>query len=133
MDTDEQHIRELIAAWIEASRQGDLQRVLSLMSEDAVFLVAGQSPMRGKAGFEAAFRAMPTGMKFEAKSEIQEIRVAGDIAWCWTHLSVTMMPPGKEPVRRSGNTLSVLQKQTDGRWLLIRDANLLASTPSVGR
>jgi len=29
-------------------------------------------------------------------------------------------------LRRSGHTLSILRKEKDGRWVLMRDANLLA-------
>jgi len=37
-----------------------------------------------------------------------------------------MTPPnGTEPVRRAGHTLTILKKQ-DGRWVIARDANLLA-------
>jgi hypothetical protein len=38
-----------------------------------------------------------------------------------------MMPPGVNSVERSGYTLTILQKQPDGRWLLARDANLLTA------
>ncbi|HXF53352.1 MAG TPA: hypothetical protein VNK52_04440 [Hyphomicrobiaceae bacterium] len=31
-----------------------------------------------------------------------------------------------EPVRRAGYTLTILRKERDGRWRLVRDANLLA-------
>jgi hypothetical protein len=43
----------------------------------------------------------------------------------WTKLSMVMTPPGGLPTERAGHTLSVL-KRVDGRWLLARDANLLA-------
>lgn len=125
MQTDEQQIRELIATWMAATQANDTPRVLALMSEDVVFLTPGRPPMRGRRGFEAALKSMPAGLRFEGKSEVEEIRVYGDFAWCWTRLSVTTSIPGSQPTRRSGNTLSVLQKQADGRWLLVRDANLL--------
>ena len=35
------------------------------------------------------------------------------------------MPPGGEPVRRAGYTLTLLHKEADGQWRLARDANLL--------
>jgi ketosteroid isomerase-like protein len=31
----------------------------------------------------------------------------------------------EDATRRSGRTLSILEKQPDGLWLLIRDANML--------
>jgi ketosteroid isomerase-like protein len=33
--------------------------------------------------------------------------------------------PGRDPVRRSGYTLTIMRKEADGTWRLARDANLL--------
>ena len=79
MQNDEQEIRELVSTWMTASKAGDIDTVLSLMSEDAIFLVAGQPVMR-KADFAAAARAQsaPNAPKFDGSSEIQEIRVLGE-------------------------------------------------------
>ena len=65
----------------------------------------------------------------QAKSEIKEIRVAGDHAYVWSHLSVVVTPPGGgAPTTRAGHTLSVFRRE-DGKWLLARDANLLTPQP----
>jgi uncharacterized protein (TIGR02246 family) len=124
--TDEQQIRDLVATWMSASRAGDTDSVLSLMTDDVVFLVAGQPPMR-KADFAAAARAQagtdaPT---IDGESDIEEIVVVGDVAYLRARLTVTVTPPqGGKPMRRAGYTLTVLRRQ-NGRWLLARDANLL--------
>ena len=49
MSDDEKAIRTLIDTWLTASQAGDLQTVLGLMSDDVVFLVAGQQPFEAKA------------------------------------------------------------------------------------
>src|SRR5438105_4077320 len=54
MQNDEQEIRQLVAAWIAATKAGDSETVLSLMAEDVVFLLPGQPPMIGRAAFAAA-------------------------------------------------------------------------------
>jgi uncharacterized protein (TIGR02246 family) len=129
MSPDEQAIRELIKTWLAASAAGDTGRVLDLMADDVVFLTPGQQPMQGKAAFAASQEALK-GLALEAQSEVQEIRVIGDLAWCWTRLAVTVTPPGASPVRRAGHTLSILQKQASGAWEILRDANMLAAAPS---
>jgi len=126
MSEDERAIRTLIANWLAATRAGDLPRVLSLMAEDVLFLVPGQPPF-GKAEF-AATSARMKDVRIDGKSDIQEVVVQGDWAWCRTQLTVTASPPGGPPVRRSGQTLSILRKESDGGWLLVRDANLLATS-----
>ena len=125
MSNDETAIRELIASWLRASKSGDTETVLSLMAEDVVFLQPGQPPMRGRSGFAAAHEAMG-GIDIDASSEIQEIRISGDWAYCWNRLSVVVTPRnGGTPVKRAGDVLSVLEKQA-GRWVIVRDANMLS-------
>jgi uncharacterized protein (TIGR02246 family) len=124
MENDEQAIRQLVTTWLDASKAGDTEGVLSLMTDDAVFLVAGQQPMRGKGAFAASQSALKTA-KIDATSEIQEIKVMGDWAYMWTELSVVLtLPNGAAPTRRAGNTLSILRRQANS-WLIARDANML--------
>ena len=123
MSEDERAIRDLIGTWIAASRDGDLNTVLGLMSDDVIFMVPGKS--FGKAEFKAAFDGVK-GMNFDAVSEVLEVQVIGNHAWCRTHLAVTVTPPNGNTKRRSGNTLSILRKEPGGKWVMIRDANMLA-------
>ena len=128
MHDDEQEIQELVATWLRASRAGDIQTVLGLMAEDVVFLVPGHPPMRGRAAF-AASQAGPCDVDIDGRSEIQEITVLGDWAYVWTTLTITVTPKsGGAPVRRSGPTLSIVQKQ-NGKWVIARDANMLTVVP----
>jgi uncharacterized protein (TIGR02246 family) len=131
MDRDEQQIRELVAAWMAATKAGDADTVLDLVADDAVFLVPGRPIMR-KSEFAAAMRAQSqhTAPTFDGTSEIQEIRILGDWAFMWTRLTVVATPRGgAPPTKRSGYTLSILKKAR-GRWLLARDANLLSPAPA---
>jgi len=128
MQRDEQEIRELVATWMEATKVGDVDTVLSLMSDDVVFLVTGQPPMIGKAAYVAAAKPQSGGEapRFDGTSEIQEIRVLGEWAYMWTRLSVVVTPPGgAAPMKRAGHTLTILKRE-NGKWLLARDGNMLA-------
>jgi len=124
---DERAIRQLIAAWLDASASGDNEKVLELMTDDVVFLRPGNPPMRGKPAFAAAQSAQGS-MHIDARSEIQEIRVFGEFACCWNKLTVDITPEGDaKPIRQSGDVLSIFRKE-DGVWRLFRDANLLTVT-----
>jgi uncharacterized protein (TIGR02246 family) len=57
MQNDEQTIRELVDTWMAASKSGDLATVLSLMSDDVVFMVPGKEPF-GKDAFAATSEEM---------------------------------------------------------------------------
>src|SRR5690349_24682151 len=127
MTHDEQEIRNLVATWMSATKAGAVDEVLELITDDAVFLVAGGPPMR-KSDFAAAARTRPAGSAptFEGASDIQDVQVVGDWAFMWTKLRVVVRPEdGAEPMEREGYTLTVLRKDA-GRWRIARDANLLA-------
>ena len=130
MSDDERAIHELVATWMSASQAGDVKTVLGLMADDALFMVPGREPF-GKEAFAAASEGMKA-VRMEGTSEIRELRILGDWAYLRTHIAVTLTPPGGEPVRRSGSTLTILRKDPDSRWRLFRDANLLAPEHGAG-
>ena len=122
--SDESSIRLLVKRWMEASSRGDIEGILELMSEDVVFMVPGREPF-GKEEFAAILRAM-NDAEVEGRAEIRELMLLGDWAWIRNYIEVTVRPQGGEPVHRSGYTLSILKKGSDGQWRLERDSNLVA-------
>ena len=125
MTDDEHAIRHVVETWMEASKKGDLETVLGLMTEDAVFLVPGTAPF-GRDRFAEGAQAMK-GMKIDGRNDIQELEVVGGWAWLRGHVTVTITPPGGAPTQRAGETLTIFRKGSDGRWRLARDANLMAA------
>ena len=125
MTEDERAIRDVISTWMRASTDGDTQTVLTLMAEDVVFLTPGKKPF-GKEEFRQS-QAGLSQFKIDGDANVREVKVFGDWAFTVTDLRVVMTPlAGGESTRRSGNTLSIFQRLGDGRWVLARDANLLA-------
>src|SRR5438105_965054 len=84
--SDEDAIRDVIATWIAATKAGDTQTVLRLIHDDALFMVPGVAPF-GKIAFAQASDTMKR-VSFEGESEVLEIEVLGNVAWCRTRLSI---------------------------------------------
>lgn len=127
MTNDEQEIRQLVSTWMEATKAGDSQTVLGLMTDDVIFLRPGHPPMVGKSAFAAAAPPPSNEQKprFDGTSEVQEIKVLGDWAFMWSKVSVVVTMPGSDPpVTRAGDVLTIFRKE-NGKWLLARDANML--------
>jgi uncharacterized protein (TIGR02246 family) len=120
--SDEGAIRDLISTWMEATKRGDTRAVLDLMTDDVVFLVAGQAPF-GKEAFARASEGMK-GVVFEGTNEIAELRVLGDHAYVRSQLSVRATMPDGKVIERAGPGLTIYRKE-NGQWKLARDANLL--------
>jgi hypothetical protein len=69
--------------------------------------------MRGREAFAAALRPALGQVHIEGRSEIKEIHVAENYAFCWSQLSLTVTPfQGACPT---------------ARWVLFRDANMLTA------
>jgi uncharacterized protein (TIGR02246 family) len=123
VSNDEHAIRQLVDTFLAASKRDDLDTVLSLLADDVIFMVPGREPF-GKKEF-ASQNKQNKGTLKEATSDIQEIKVLGDWAWMRNHLDITVTPPNGKVMRRSGYVLTILKKNSDGRWVISRDANLL--------
>lgn len=127
---DEKAIRDLVRTWMIATQAGDIQTVLDLMMDDVIFMVSGRE-LFGKEAFRDAAEDMKSGNKsgvrYEGESNIEELKVLGDWAYIRNRLKVTTIPAdGTDPITWSGFTFTLLRKESDGKWRLARDANLLA-------
>src|SRR4029453_17009463 len=130
MTEDEQSIRTLVATWHRSTAAGNVDGVLPLMADDVVFLVAGRPPMRGRAAFEKGLRGLLATHRIQSESVIEEIEVAGSLAYCWSSLKVTMTPfAGGAPSIRSGPALSILPRRHDPPWVVAGGAKPLTETP----
>ena len=126
MQSDEQAIRDLVKAWLVASKTGDLTAIVSLMDDDVLFMVPGKAPF-GKEAFVASSKEVKN-VRIDGTSDIQEIKVLDDWAWMCSHLKVTITHPNGTTSMRSGYTLTILRKQRGGNWVIARDANMLTES-----
>ena len=125
MHADEQAVRALLATWIGAVNAGDLNHLLTLMTDDAVFLCPGQPPF-GKEGFPKGFTEGHRLYQLQCTSEIEELYLIDDLAYTVCRDTLTLTPrEGGETMILAGNRLTIYRKQADGRWLLARDAHTL--------
>ena len=120
---DELAIRQVVHRWLDATKAGDYETVLTLMADDVVFLVPGREPF-GKEAFRSQSQQLKNAL-VEGKSDIQEIEVIGDRAWMLNRLEVRITLPNGHPMTRSGYTLTIFRKQANGNWVIARDANLV--------
>ena len=125
MGPDEQEVRELHATWIEAVNAGDLARLLSLMTLDAVFLNSGRAPF-GREAFSANFRAAQQRIRVRCLSELEEVVVVGGVAYTRSRDTLAVTPrAGGEVTQLAGHRITIYRKQPDGCWLMARDAHTL--------
>jgi len=126
MSDDERQIREVVEEWMTASKAGNTPAVLALMTDDVIFMTPGRAPF-GKKEFAANSEQMKN-FAMEGSCEVHEIKIMGDHAFIRNFIRITITPAIGEPKRMSGYTMGILRKETDGRWRLARDANMVMPT-----
>src|SRR6266705_3894988 len=116
-----------------AHRRRNLDGLLSLLTDDVVFLTPGNPPI-SKEHFAKGFQDVSAKARIEAIQDVKETRASGDIAAAWSHLTIVLTPKqsGKTS-EASGYVLSVFQRSPSGKWLLARDANLVAGAGNPDR
>ena len=87
MTDDERAIRNLVDTWMTATKAGDQQTVLSLMSDDVIFMTPGREPF-GKAAF-AAGSGSPQDTEFDGRADIKELQILGDWAYLRNYIDLT--------------------------------------------
>ena len=126
MGADERVIREVHSTWINAVNAGDLICLLTLMTDDVVFLNPGQPPF-GRDGFSANFSAAHQRVRIRCISELEEVVVVGEVAYTRSRDALYVTPRADgEATQLAGYRISVYRKQPEGRWLLARDAHTLS-------
>ena len=126
MGSDERAIREMHSAWIDAVNAGGLDRLLALMTDDVVFLNPGQESV-GRDEFSTKFSAAHQQLRICCVSELEEVVVAGEVAYTRSRDSLSVSPlAGGEENRLAGDRMTIYRKQPGGGWLLARDANVLS-------
>jgi uncharacterized protein (TIGR02246 family) len=129
---EEQNIRQVHSTWIRAVNAGDVARLLTLMTDDVVFLGPGQAPC-GREAFPAGFSTAHQQFQVLCVSEVEQIVVVGDVAYTMCRDSLSMTPrAGGETTELAGHRITIYRKQPDGRWLLARDAHTLTPVEKPG-
>ena len=127
MTSDEQNIRTVHSLWIDAVNAGDLTRLLTLVTEDVVFLAPGEAPFGGER-FSSNFMTAHQQMRICCTSELEEVVVVGEVAYTRSGDALSVTPrAGGRTAQFAGHRMTVYRKQSDGRWLLSRDAHTLSA------
>lgn len=114
---DERAIRELDAAWSAALERKDLDGLMAVYADDALFLPPGAPLIEGKAGIRERFARRLALPGFAASFAPTRIVVAqaGDMAWEHGTFRSTVDDAQGRPVTRTGKHLVTWRKR-DGRW-----------------
>jgi uncharacterized protein (TIGR02246 family) len=126
-DGDAKAIQELTELWITAVKHQDIDRLLSLVTDDVVFLPPSGPPIQGRKAVGDLYRSLFTQFDVEQSARTEEIEVIGDWAFAWGTEMLTLSPRSGGPsIRTRGKGLTILRRQPDGSWNFARGINNLS-------
>ena len=122
-----------IEAWLQqvtdAVNAGDLESLLGLYAEDAVFSPPDAPPLTVDE-LRSLYTVMFGENTFAFTAEALEVVVSGDLGVLRAPYEETVTPKGEGEAHDQGGTwLVVLRKQSDGSWKLWRDMWSIVAPP----
>ena len=122
-------IRTIFESWYGAMEDGDVDRLISLVTPDVIVKPPGAAPIVGN---EALRQALSAFLKEQSESvdfELQEVEVSEHLAFARILESATIRTmPGAESTTVNGMHLTILRRQPDGEWLIARNISSLVDT-----
>lgn len=112
-----------IQAYAKAANASDVSGVMSVYTEDAVFMPQNASPVEGKAAVEAAYKGLFTALNLDINFTFDEaVKLSNDWALVRTRSGGTIKLIQKDNLQipNSNQEIFLLKRAPDGTWQIAR-------------
>ena len=117
VEADIQAIKDKIAEINAAFNSADLDRYLSIYTDDAVMFPPADPPSVGKKQIRSTIQQWFKDYSFQTKCKVLDVDVSGTMAIARiTFVTTATTKSRREPVEENGNWLWILKKQPEGTW-----------------
>ena len=120
VEADKEAIKKITDDFNAALNAGDIDKLVSLFTDDAVRIPPNEPALIGKEAIRGLFQQQLDQFTVQNEGVIVDLKVSGDLAFfrgSWT--SINTPKDGGEPLNYNGSYVSVIQKQPDGSWKTI--------------
>jgi ketosteroid isomerase-like protein len=118
----EKQAKEDVRKWIPAFNAGEIDKNLEQYAADAEVMAPGNPRATGRDAIRALLEKESAGMKQAGVTLVlnddDKAAASGDLGY---HSGSYVVKDASGAVVDSGNYLAVMQRQADGKWLMIRD------------
>jgi uncharacterized protein (TIGR02246 family) len=118
----EQAIVRLNSAVTEAFNRGDVETCVESYAEDAILMLAGRPPIKGRGAIESFLREYASaGAKLGSVDPIAT-RSSGEMGCCVGTYEFTLPSKNGAPASEQGKFVTVFMRQSDGSWKVVVDS-----------
>jgi uncharacterized protein (TIGR02246 family) len=115
------------AAFRDAYARLDVEAVTALYAEDALYLTAGEPPVRGRAGIRAVFDAFFSGIRADGATLAIEFRIVRrdattDLAADAGYYRLAVVRDGRAGTPSFGRFVTVIRRDREGRFRFAMDS-----------
>ncbi len=115
-------IEQVAQRWIDLYTAGDLDRLMTLYTEDAIVALHGRPALRGVEQIRNFFAPGMGKSRVTFEIDIEEIQVHGDSAHLLSKYYLTAEPmDGGDIYRDAGRSLLIYKRNADNEWKLYLD------------
>lgn len=119
--------------WRRRASAGDVEGLLALTADHAVFLTPGHAPMT-KADFAARFNRITAKVRVEPMYQVTDVGISGELAYAWSQLTLVFTAKtGGARTERSGHVLAIFRRNFAGVWQVARSAKLIPVVDNLDR
>jgi uncharacterized protein (TIGR02246 family) len=119
---------EIDTLFAKALNAGDLDALVSLYEPDASLMPSPGNVVVGKVAIRGALAGLLAG-KPTITLMARTLSQAGDLALVSAQWQLSMTAPDGKPVTMNGQSVEVVRRQSDGRWLFAIDFPFGVATP----
>jgi len=128
-------IRHFVKAWAEATNAGDIDRIMSMVTDNCVMIPANAPPLIGKEAIRKDQQQSFGQFTYKGDEAVVDFRVSGGFAFSRGTWAYSLTPKaGGESKKNNGSFIDIYQKQPDGAWKLFwnagSDESLVSPPPS---
>ena len=122
VEADIAAINELWNQYASAVTTGDLDLWISLWTDNGIQMAPDAPAVIGKEQIRAKYESIFGQVIFKMAITNEEVRVAADWAFSRGTYTASITPKaGGETTEIDGKYLTILERQTDGSWKIVRD------------
>ena len=125
MIPDTTAIRLVVAAFVSAFNDGNLEALMDTYSADVLYLPQGAATIRGRTEVERLHRATFERSTRHLAVNVEEIRTMGDFAYDRGTFELTLTPKGGGGEARTATRrfIELWRKEADGKWRVLEVMN----------
>ncbi|MGH8759212.1 MAG: YybH family protein [Burkholderiales bacterium] len=116
-------ISQQLNRYEQALNSADVERVMTLYADDAVFMPQHSQPAVGREAVRSAYRRVFDAIKLDIRFQVDEIRpLSRDWALARTRSNgtVQLLGSGQPAAPEANQEIFLLHRETDGQWRFAR-------------